>query len=90
MPCPFIQTTADHNDINEVPLDGKNTTHAIMIVVYQRKLYGPQPPSTSHADQRRCRSLQLSGPLNKVQECSMHYRWPVVTDFRGVVHREWL
>ena len=61
-----------------------------MIVVYQRKRYGPQPPSTSHADQtRHRRSLQSPGPLYEVQDCSIHGRWPVVTDFRGVLDSKW-
>ena len=89
-PGPFIQIAADNNDMNEETLDGKNTTHATTIVVYQRKQYGPQPPSTSHADQtKRRRSLHSSGPLYEVQDCSMHGRRPVVKDFRGVVDSKW-
>ena len=89
-PGPFIQIAADNNDINEETLDGKNTTHATTIVVYQRKQYGPQPPFTSHADQtRRRRSLHSPGSLYEVQDCSMHGRRPVVKDFRGVVDSEW-
>jgi len=38
---PFIQIAVDNNDINEEKLDGKNTTHATAIVVYQHKQYGP-------------------------------------------------
>ena len=76
--------------INEETLDGKNTTHATTIVVYQRKQYRSLPPSTSHADQtKRRRSLQSPGPLYQVQDCSMHGRRPVVKDFRGVVDSEW-
>ena len=44
-PGPFIQIAADNNDINEETLDSKTTTHATMIVVYQRKQYSPQPPT---------------------------------------------
>ncbi|PFX25289.1 hypothetical protein AWC38_SpisGene10066 [Stylophora pistillata] len=90
-PGPFIQIAADNNDINQEILDGKNTTHATTIVVYQRKQYGPQPPSTSHGDQtRRRRSLHSPGPLYEVQDYSMHGRLrPVVKDFLGVDDREW-
>lgn len=90
IPGSFIQIAADNNDINEETLDGENTTHATTIVVYQREQYGPEPPSTSHADQtRRRRSLHSPGPLYEVQDCSMHGRRPVVKDFLGVVDREW-
>lgn len=62
-PGPFIQIAADNNDMNEEKLDGKNTTHATTIVVYQRKQYGPQPPSTSHVDQtKRRRPLSFTWP----------------------------
>ena len=40
-PGPFIQIAADNNDLNEETLDGKNTTHATTMVVYQRKAFGP-------------------------------------------------
>ena len=89
-PGPFIHIAADNNDINEETLDAKNTTHATTIEVYQRKQYGPQPPSTSHANQTRCRRcLHSPGPLYEVQDCSMHSRWPVVKDFCGVVDSKW-
>lgn len=89
-PGPFIQIAADNNDINEDTFDDKNMTHATTIVVYQRKQYGPQPPSTLHANQtRRRRSQHSPGPLYEVQDCSMHGRQPVVKDFRGVVDSEW-
>ena len=40
-PCVFIQMAADNIDINEETLDGKNTTHATTLALYQRKQYGP-------------------------------------------------
>ena len=89
-PGPFIQIAADNNDINEETLDGKNTTHATTIAVYQRKQYGPQPSPTSHGDQtKRRRSLHSPGPLYEAQDRSIHGRRPVVKDFRGVVDCEW-
>jgi len=74
---PFIQIAADNNDINEETMDGKNPAHATMIVVYQRKQHGTQPPSTSHADQTKCRrSLHSPGTLYEVYvQCTVHGLW---------------
>ena len=33
----FVQIAADNNDFNEETLDGKNTTHATTMVIYQKK-----------------------------------------------------
>ena len=44
---PFIQFAADNNDLKEETLDGKNTTHATTMVVYQRKQFGPELPPTA-------------------------------------------
>ena len=34
----FVQLAADNNDLNEETIDGKNTTHATTMVVYQRNV----------------------------------------------------
>ena len=34
---PFVQFAGDNNDFNEETLDGKQTTHATTLVVYQRR-----------------------------------------------------
>ena len=47
-PGPFIQIAADNNDLNEETLDGKNTTHAATMVVYQRKVFGPDLSPAHH------------------------------------------
>ena len=49
-PISFIQFAADNNNFNEETLDGKNTTHASKMVVYQRKSFSPEPPPTVAAD----------------------------------------
>ena len=54
----FIQFASDNNDINEETLDGKNTTHATTLVVYQQKPTGPMPPKEVLADHtKKKRSL---------------------------------
>jgi hypothetical protein len=60
-PGVFIQMAADNNDINEETLDGKKTTHATTMAIYQRKQYGPKPARVVHADhsKRRGHWIQL-------------------------------
>lgn len=71
----FVQLAADNNDINEEMLDGKNTTHATTMVVYQRKPFGPDPPPVPLADHRvKRRSLQSNWKVYEMQECSAHGR----------------
>ena len=43
VPGGFIQAAAENNDINEKTLDGKETTHAETIFLFQRGQFGPLP-----------------------------------------------
>ncbi|KAK3734695.1 hypothetical protein QZH41_002114 [Actinostola sp. cb2023] len=89
-PGPFVQIAADNNDINEETLDGKNTTHATTMVVYQKKAFGPDPPPDLLADHsKRRRSLQTPGSVYQLQECFAHGRRPAVKEFVDVVDKEW-
>ena len=45
---PFIQFAADNNDFKEETLDGKNTTHATTMVIYQREQFGPELVRRNH------------------------------------------
>ena len=57
----FVQLAADNNDLSEETLDGKNTTHATTLVVYQKKIFGPElPPTTVGDHSQRRRSLKRS------------------------------
>ena len=70
-PSTFVQIAADNNDLNEETMDGKNTTDATTMVVYQRKVFGPDPPPVHHADQSiKQRSLQSPSSVYEIQECS--------------------
>ena len=90
-PRSFVQLAADYNDLNEETIDGKNTTHATTMVVYQRKLFGPDlPPTTAGDHSHRRRSLKRSGNVYEMQECSAHGRRPSVTQYTGAVDKEWL
>ena len=79
IPGPFVQFAADNNDFNEETLDGKQTTHATTLVVYQRQPFGPKPPPKIHADHTsRRRSLEqpVQGPL--MHECSVLGKRPTL------------
>ena len=72
-------------------IDGKNTTHATTMVVYQRKVFGPELPPTiagNHSERRR--SLKGGGSVYELQECSAYGRRPKVTQYTGAVEKEWL
>ncbi|KAK3719580.1 hypothetical protein QZH41_006794 [Actinostola sp. cb2023] len=90
VPGPFVQLAADNNDLNEETLDGKNTTHATTMVVFQRKSFGPFLPQSPIADQRdRRSSLQSSSTIYEIQECSAHGRRPAVSAYVENVSPEW-
>ena len=89
-PGPFIQIATDNNDLNEETLDGKNTTHATTMVVYQRKAFGPdmpQAPLVDHTTKRR--SLQSTSSIYDIQECYAHERRPAVSAYLNQVQNTW-
>ncbi|EDO46217.1 predicted protein [Nematostella vectensis] len=60
---------ADNNDLNEEKLDGRKTTHATTIVLFQRKQFGPRPePITFSVNSGRRRSLWTSDGLFNLME----------------------
>jgi hypothetical protein len=54
-PNVFVQAAADNNDLCEETLDGKNTTHATTLVVYQKLL-----PGDTHEDDQNEEPFVLS------------------------------
>ena len=81
---PFVQFAADNNDFNEETLDGKKTTHATTLVVYQRQPFGPQLPpkvQADHSSRRRSLEQPVQGQL--MHECSVHGKRPALTSFIG-------
>lgn len=89
-PGPFIQIATDNDDLNEETLDGKNTTHATTMVVYQRKDYGPNlspVPLVDHTTKRR--SLQSTSSIYDIQECYAHGRSPTVSGYVNEVENKW-
>ena len=58
-PGVFVEVAGDNNDINEETLDGKRTTHAATLVLYQRQQYGPKPkPAVCSVYSEKRRSLK--------------------------------
>lgn len=88
-PGAFVQIAADNNDLNEETLDGKNTTHATTMVIYQNKMFGPDPPPTTVEQRAKRRSLQATGTVYDIEECPVRGRRPAVTDHVGSVDMEW-
>ena len=89
-PGPLVQIAADNNDFIEETLDGKNTTHATTMVVYQRKVFSPAPPPKVLADHAtRRRSLQTTSSLYEIQEYSAHGRRPAVFAYIDQVKQDW-
>ena len=59
----FVQIAADNNDLNEDTIDGKNTTHATTMVIYQNRTFSPDPPPSPVEQRPKRRSLQATGTV---------------------------
>ena len=63
-PSPFLQLVADKTDVNEETLNGKSTTHATSMVVFQRRPHGSETPPVQLAYHNgRKLSLQAGGRI---------------------------
>ena len=83
-PGAFIQMAADNNDINEETIDGKNTTHATTLAIYQRQQYGPMPARVVRANHsKRRRSLDSTRELVVIEDVNVGGRRPNLADFVG-------
>ena len=85
----FVQIAANNNDLNEEALDGKNTTHATTMVIYQNKTFGPDHPPNLVEQRAKRRSLQATGTVYDIEEYPVRGRRPVVTGHIGSVKTEW-
>ena len=85
-PGVFVQCAADNNDLNEETLDGKQTTHATTLVVYQREAYGPKPPPKPLADHsKKRRSIDTSLPTQTIHDFGVRGKRPQVTAYIGTI-----
>ena len=85
----FVQIAADNNDLNEETIDGKTTTHATTMVIYQNRTFGPDPPPSPVEQRPKRRSLQATGTVYDIEQCPVRGRRPAVTDHVGSVDMKW-
>ena len=86
----FIQAAADNNDINEETLDGKHTTHATTLVLYQKGQFGPQPKKKALVEHTRKRcAFPTPAVCQSMLEYSTFGKKPPVKDFICAVKKEW-
>ena len=85
----FVQIAANNNDINEETIDGKTTTHATTMVIYQNRTFGPDPPPSPVEQRPKRRSLQATGTVYDIEQCPVRGRRPAVTDHVGSVDTKW-
>ncbi|XP_031571112.1 uncharacterized protein LOC116305356 [Actinia tenebrosa] len=89
-PGVFVQAAGDNNDLNEETLDGKQTTHATTLVLYQRQQYGPKPKPVVHSNQKeKRRSLSTPAAASNLKEFSASGRRPTVNFYKGIIQKEW-
>ena len=90
LPGVFIQAAADNNDINEETLDGKHTTHATTLVLYQKGQFGPQPQKKALVEHtRKRRTLTASDGCQAMLEYNTYGKKPSVKDFMHAIQQEW-
>ena len=89
-PGVFVQVAGDNNDINEETLDGKQTTHATTLVLYQRKQQGPKlKPAVHPANSEKRRSLNISDANPPLLEFGACGKRPAVTFYKDKIEEEW-
>ncbi|KAJ8034477.1 hypothetical protein HOLleu_21334 [Holothuria leucospilota] len=89
-PGTFVQAAADNNDINEETIDGKATTHATTVVLYQTGNFGPMPQTRMFADHsERLKSLKTQDINQTMLEFSTYGKKPPVTNFVRKMQQEW-
>ena len=90
VPGVFVQAAADNNDINEVTLDGKATTHATTVVLYQQGQFGLLLQRTVSADHsKRRRTLDKTNIQQILLEFSAYGKRPPSKSFIGKIGADW-
>ena len=90
-PGSFVQAAADNNDFQEETIDGKMTTHATSLVLYQRKIEPNANQMPNDIPKRvRERSLKDIDKIRpKLLSLSNTSRKPSTTDLFGKVDLQW-
>ena len=90
-PGSFVQAAADNNDFQEETINGKMTTHATSLVLYQRKIEPNVNQMPNDIPKRvRERSLKDIDKIRpKLLSLSNNSRKPSTTDLFGKVDLQW-
>ena len=89
-PGVFVEVAGDNNDINEETLDGKRTTHATTLVLYQRQQYVPKPkPAVRSVHSEKRRSLNTPDGNPHLLEFGACGKRPAVTLYKDKVEEVW-
>ena len=92
-PGMFVQVAADNNDLNEETLNGRNTTHVTILVMYQKGLFSSKQYGNvagNFADHsRKQRSLGKSTANIGILDCGVHGKRAAVVDHIGNIKKEW-
>ncbi len=89
--CPgsFVQLAADNTDLREETLDGKQTTHATTVVLYQHDQFGrTQKPAPLADHSKRQRALKRQSD-EYIFEFPTHGKRPVARNYAGKVSGDW-
>ena len=78
IPGIFVQAAGDNNDINVETLDGKSTTHATTLVLYQQGKFGQLP-------ERRRKTLDKTSIQQTLLEFSAYGKRPPSKSFVGKI-----
>lgn len=89
-PKVFVQVSGDNNDIKEETLDGKRTTHATTLVLYQRQQCGPKPkPAVRSVHSEKRRSLNTPEANPHLLEFGACGKRPAGTLYKDKVEEVW-
>ncbi|MCG7875527.1 MAG: hypothetical protein N0C90_04285, partial [Candidatus Thiodiazotropha endolucinida] len=89
-PGKFIQFAGDNNDINEETLDGKQTTHATTLVIYQKGDFAEKPARKIYADHsKRRRTLESHDVSNVLLEFGAFGKRPNVKLLIDKIPEDW-
>ena len=90
IPGIFVQAAGDNIDINVETLDGKSTTHATTLVLYQQGQFGQLPERTTYADHsERRKTLDKTSIQQTLLEFRAYGKRPPSKSFVGKISADW-
>ena len=86
----FVQVSGDNNGINDdTVLDGKWTTQAITLILFQRGQFGPASKLQVHADQQRGNAHLNQCFCANLSDSTVHMESVQLLLFSGKTRDEW-